>query len=183
MTNSNVSYIISHIVCITKAGVIGKGGVMPWYVKEDLAYFKKTTLGSPVIMGSKTWHSLSSPLPGRCNIVLSRSSLSVPSEVSVCSSIHEAIEHAKSLADNGRIFIIGGGEVYRATLPYIQRIYLNQLSIDIEGDTYYPSVSMQDFTLEQESIITASFAPTKNHYISGSVQTISLSTRIFKRIH
>lgn len=143
---------INHIVCTSKNWVIGRDGDMPWHLPEDLKFFKKTTMGCPVIMGRRTFESIGRALPGRLNIVLTRdSSYKVPEGVAVTSSIDSAIELAKASGSAESavedIFIIGGGEIYRQSMPLIERLYLTQIHREIEGDTVYGPVDLSLFEL------------------------------------
>ena len=97
---------ISLIVAYAQNNIIGKQGVMPWSIPADLAYFKKTTMGSPIIMGRVTWESLGRPLPGRLNIVISRNSDYEAKGAELVSDLRSAIELAKQEAPNQEIFII-----------------------------------------------------------------------------
>ena len=143
---------INHIVCTSKNWVIGRDGDMPWHLPEDLKFFKKTTMGCPVIMGRRTFESIGRALPGRLNIVLTRdSSYKVPEGVAVTSSIDSAIDLAKASGSAEStvedIFIIGGGEIYRQSMPLIERLYLTQIHREIEGDTVYGPVDLSLFEL------------------------------------
>lgn len=143
---------INHIVCTSKNWVIGRDGDMPWHLPEDLKFFKKTTMGCPVIMGRRTFESIGRALPGRLNIVLTRdSNYNVPEGVAVTSSIDSAIELAKASGSAESsvedIFIIGGGEIYRQSMSLIDRLYLTQIHREIEGDTIYGPVDLSLFEL------------------------------------
>ncbi len=134
---------ISIIVAIADNGAIGKGNKLLWHISEDLRYFKKVTTGYPVIMGRKTWESLGRPLPGRRNIVISRSLKSL-SGAEVFSSLEESLEVLKDF--NGEIFIIGGGEIYRQALPIAQKLYLTRVHITAaDADTFFPAISPDEW--------------------------------------
>ncbi|MHC1779820.1 MAG: dihydrofolate reductase [Bacteroidales bacterium] len=130
---------ISIIVAVAQNGAIGKDNRLLWHISEDLKYFKKVTSGNPVVMGRKTWESIGKPLPGRRNIVISRSLDSLPG-AEVFKSLELALEVVgKSGADE--IFIIGGGEIYRQALPFASKLYLTKVHVTIEdADTFFPSV-------------------------------------------
>lgn len=114
--------------------VIGKDGELPWHYPEDLKYFKRTTMGHPVLMGRGVFESIDEqPLPGRENVVLSRSRNY--KEVPTFSSIDEALEHLKN---NDIIFCIGGGEIYRQLLSRADKLYITEIHESYEGDTYFP---------------------------------------------
>ena len=129
------------IAAIAENGVIGKDGGMPWHLPEDFAHFKKTTMGHPVIMGRVNFEDvlegLGEPLPGRTNIVLSRSDPDLPDDVVIVESIPEAIEAAKSTGSD-RAFVAGGAEIYAQMLPLVDRLILSELPDGHAGDTYFP---------------------------------------------
>lgn len=113
--------------------VIGKDGDLPWHYSEDLKYFKRTTMGHPMIMGRVVFEELDGPLPGRENIVLSRSRNY--DHVPTFSSFDEAIDYVK---DKDLVFLIGGGEVYRQFLDQCDKLYVTEIHQEYEGDTYFP---------------------------------------------
>ena len=129
-------------------GVIGKNGDLPWRQSTDLQFFKKTTLGKTVVMGRKTWDSLPFPLPGRRNIVISRSKRD---DVEVMS-----IEEVRELAKTEDLFIIGGGEIYSIFIKESSIIYRTIIDSQIEdGDTFSPEINPEEFELETEQIVKA----------------------------
>ena len=129
-------------------GVIGKNGDLPWRQSTDLQFFKKTTLGKTVVMGRKTWDSLPFPLPGRRNIVISRSNRD---DVEVMS-----IEEVRRLAKTDDLFVIGGGEIYSIFIEESSVIYRTIIDSKIEdGDTFAPEIKPEDFSLESEEIVKA----------------------------
>ena len=129
-------------------GVIGKNGDLPWRQSTDLQFFKKTTLGKTVVMGRKTWDSLPFPLPGRRNIVISRSNRD---DVEVMS-----IEEVRGLAKTDDLFVIGGGEIYSIFIEESSIIYRTIIDSKIEdGDTFAPEINPEDFILESEEIVKA----------------------------
>lgn len=114
--------------------VIGKEGTLPWHYSEDLKYFKRITMGHPIVMGRGVFEELNEkPLPGRENIVLSRSKAydHVPS----FNSIPAALEYLKG---NDLVFIIGGGEIYRQLLPDADKLFVTEIHETFEGDTFFP---------------------------------------------
>ena len=129
-------------------GVIGKNSDLPWRQSTDLQFFKKTTLGKTVVMGRKTWDSLPFPLPGRRNIVISRSNRD---DVEVMS-----IEEVRGLAKTDDLFVIGGGEIYSIFIEESSVIYRTIIDSKIEdGDTFAPEINPEDFSLESEEIVKA----------------------------
>jgi len=131
------------------ARIIGCDGRLPWHLPEDLTHFKNLTMGGIVIMGRKTWESLPPrfrPLPGRTNIVISRQpeSLELPDGVLAVASPELAREMALKLTtDQQRIWVIGGAEIYRATLSWIDELHLTQVHGVHEGDARLPEFEDQ----------------------------------------
>ncbi len=114
--------------------VIGKDGSLPWHYSEDLKFFKKTTMGSPLLMGRGVFEELNEkPLPGRRNVVLSRSKNY--GHVATFSSIEDAIQY---LSEDDKVFIIGGGEIYRQTMDLADELVITEIKEEYEGDTYFP---------------------------------------------
>ncbi|MGR0319959.1 dihydrofolate reductase [Agromyces sp. ZXT2-3] len=121
-------------------GVIGAGGGMPWHVPEDLAHFKRTTHGAPVVMGRRTWESLPPrfrPLPGRANIVVTRQADWHADGAVRAGSVDEALALAASDAEN-RIWVIGGAELFARTIGLADRLVVTELDLDVDGDTFAP---------------------------------------------
>ncbi|PLW83557.1 dihydrofolate reductase [Kineobactrum sediminis] len=139
---------IALMVAMAANGVIGRDGGLPWHLSEDLRYFKRTTMGKPIIMGRKTWESIGRPLPGRPNIVVSRSqNLDIPG-VHVEGSLGEALELAAGLSAAtgiGEVMVIGGAQLYEAALPRADRLYVTEIHAQVEGDTLFPAVDWQQW--------------------------------------
>ena len=126
--------MISLVYAISKNGVIGKDGALPWHVPSDLKHFKALTLGKPVIMGRKTWASLPrKPLAGRPNIVVSRRPGLLAEGASAVTDLDQAVAMA---GDVPEVCVIGGAELFKAFLPKAGRIYLTRILADVEGDTF-----------------------------------------------
>jgi dihydrofolate reductase len=139
---------ISHIVAISENHIIGCAGRMPWHIPEDFKFFKQTTMGHAIIMGRKTWESIGRALPGRLSIIVTRSkSLPVPAGVIIKDSIEAAITYCRDhQADWGsECFIVGGGEIYKQSLPLISRVYLTIVHKTVDGDTVYPRLPTDEF--------------------------------------
>ena len=131
---------ISAIVATDRNRCIGRAGDIPWYLPADLRFFKRTTLGHPVIMGRKTFRSIGRPLPKRTNIVLTRDPFFTATGVVVVHSLREAIEHP-AVAQAERAFIIGGGELYRQSMDLVDSVYLTIVGTEVEdGDTFFPEL-------------------------------------------
>ena len=140
--------IISQIVAVSKNFVIGDQGKIPWHSSADFKFFKKTTMGKPIIMGRKTYVSIGKPLPGRLNIVITRSpeNFEGHDSVVVVSSISEAVDRAKK-EDVTEIFIIGGATIYEQTKNITQRLYLTVVDIEANGDAHFDEAFLNDFKL------------------------------------
>ncbi|MEY4701425.1 MAG: hypothetical protein RL326_1612, partial [Pseudomonadota bacterium] len=135
---------VAAVVAMDEKRVIGLAGALPWNVPEDLAHFRALTKGHIVVMGRKTWESLPEkfrPLPGRANVVVSRdiAKLRLPAGVVGATSPEEALRAATSMARDGqRVWIIGGAELYRATLPFCAEVHLTVIDGSHDGDAWLP---------------------------------------------
>lgn len=127
--------IISLIAAMAKDRVIGKDNQMPWHLPADFAWFKRCTMGKPIIMGRKTFDSIGRALPGRLNIVISRDKALTIEGVTVVASIEQAIERVQGEQE---VMIIGGGSIYQACLAKADKLYLTFIDAEIEGDTRFP---------------------------------------------
>lgn len=137
------------IAAMSENRVIGKDGQIPWRIPEDLRRFKELTTPHPIIMGRKTFDSIGRPLPKRSNIVLSRDIDFNPIGIYRTPRLKDAISFASEL-DKERIFIIGGGEIYRQTLYLTQRLFLTVIDGNFEGDTYFPNYSVFNKVVYEE---------------------------------
>jgi len=151
---------ISAIVAMDEHNCIGVDNQIPWYLPSDLQYFKKITLGHPVIMGRKSFRSIGRPLPKRTNIVVSRDPFFIASGVLTALSIEEAIDLAT--AENAaEIFIIGGGNIYEQTQSLWDRIYLTEVAASFDGDTFFPKINPEEWN---EVFREAHLADEKNEF-------------------
>lgn len=133
---------VTLVVARAHGGVIGWRNTLPWHLPEDLKLFRQLTSGQAVLMGRRTWESIGRPLPNRRNFVLSRdASWSAEGALRVA-SLDEAIAHAGDLDE---LFIIGGAQVYAATLPRCERIVLTEIDLACEGDTVFPPLQEHDW--------------------------------------
>lgn len=127
---------ISLVVAVSRNGVIGRGGRLPWHISSDLKLFKALTMGKPVIMGRKTWEGLPrKPLPGRSNIIITRQHDFVAEGAEVVADAAAALAKAGEAEE---IAVIGGGEIYQMFLPVANRIYMTFVDLDVDGDTFFP---------------------------------------------
>jgi dihydrofolate reductase len=131
---------LTAIVAMTPERVIGRAGTLPWHLPEDLAFFKRTTSGHPVVMGRKTYQSLGRPLPQRRNIVLTRDPNWSAAGVEV---IHAPAELAGLPGLDGKVFIIGGAEIYQAFLPQLADLLVSHVVERHAGDTRFPEYEAQ----------------------------------------
>ena len=140
-------------------GVIGKDNTLPWHLPEDLAHFKRTTLGCPVIMGRKTWDSLPPkfrPLPGRLNIVVTRDTGFVADGASVAHSL----EAARDLCPPGsHAWVIGGAQIYAQALPLAHTVVVTEIARDFEGDAFAPALGTEWREAAREEHVAASGLP------------------------
>jgi len=136
MTKPLISIIVAH----SNNMVIGRANSLPWRLPDDLKRFKRLTSGHPIIMGRKTYQSINKPLPDRANIVVTHdANLEIPGCI-MAHSINEAINKAKEI-DKEEIFIIGGAKIYAESLSQVNRLYVTQVDIDVEGDAFFPEYS------------------------------------------
>ena len=130
--------MMSFVVAVSRNGVIGREGALPWHISSDLRRFKEITMGKPVIMGRKTWDSLPrKPLPGRRNIVITRQPGFAAEGAETATTPEDALRLA---GDAPEVAVIGGGEIYRLFWPAADRLYLTEVDLEIEGDTHFPAV-------------------------------------------
>jgi len=134
---------IALIVAMTQNRVIGAGGGMPWHISSDLMHFKKITMGKPIIMGGKTHRSIGKALPGRDNIVITRTPDDLPEDVVPARDLAHALEQADICAkarDVDETMIIGGGEIYAQAIAQADVIYLTEIHETVNGDTFFPTI-------------------------------------------
>ncbi len=153
---------VSAIVAMARNHVIGRDNALIWHLPEDLKHFKTTTMGKPLVMGRKSFESLGSkPLPGRPHIVISRRSAQdnpFPDQVFYVLTIEAGLALAKEKAcalETDEIFITGGGEIYKQTLPLVERLYLTVLDRDYKGDTVFPAFDPAEWTMLSEKAFPA----------------------------
>ena len=159
---------VSLIVAMAKNHVIGRDNQLPWHLPEDLRYFKRVTMGKPVIMGRKTFESIGRPLPGRANIVITRNTEWQAEGVHVVHSLDAAIDHCRKLCAADGIeeaMVIGGAEIYSQALHRADRLYLTWVHAHVEGDAWFPDfpreewqeIAVEDFHAEGNNPYDYSF--------------------------
>jgi dihydrofolate reductase len=139
--------LVSIIAAMDRNRLIGNKNQLPWHLPADLAHFKKVTMGKPVIMGRKTFESIGRPLPGRTNIVLTRSADFHAEHVRVAHSLQQALEYSTG---NDEVMIIGGSSIYELALPEATRLYMTYVHETYQGDAWFP-----EFDLGQWRVIAS----------------------------
>jgi len=158
----------SMIVAMAENRVIGINNNLPWYLPNDLKYFKQVTMGKPILMGRKTYESIGKPLPGRTNIVLTRDKTWSAEGVKAVNELEQAFQLAESILDidgKDEMMVIGGDQIYQSTLAEIDRIYLTKVHAEVNGDAYFPEldwaqwkeVGREDFEAEGSNPYDYSF--------------------------
>jgi dihydrofolate reductase len=141
------------VAAVAANGVIGRHGHLPWHLPEDLKHFKRLTLGHPVIMGRKTWESLNGrPLPGRDNIVVTRTAGYEAPGAAVASSLDAALALC---AGEGVVFVIGGEQLFAESLPAAAGLVLTEIHRDYEGDVSFPKYDRSRWRESQRELHTA----------------------------
>lgn len=155
--------MLALIWAMARNRVIGRNNTLPWRLPADLRHFRSITTGHPVVMGRKTFESLGKPLPGRTNIVLTRDAGYSPSGCLVARALDEALALAgrHTSAVDPLIFIIGGENLYRQTLPRADRLYITLVDTEVEGDAHFPDFPAVDW---QETGREMHAADDKNAY-------------------
>ena len=124
------------IVARARNGVIGRDNALPWHLPEDLAFFKRTTMTHPIIMGRKTWDSIGRPLPGRRSIVVTRNALWKAPGAERASSINAAVSACRAAP---KAFVIGGAQLFAEALPLASELFVTEIDRDIDGDVVLPA--------------------------------------------
>ena len=142
--------IISHLVAVSNDLVIGVDNDLPWNLKDDLAHFKKYTLNKIIIMGRKTFESIGRPLPNRINYVISRTVKEIDG-AHVFDNLETAMlaaeKHNHEMGIVNEIVIIGGGYLFKETLPVMNKLVITKVDCNVLGDIYYPKVEMENWKL------------------------------------
>ena len=133
---------IGLIAALDRRRAIGRGNALPWHLPDDFKHFKALTLGKPILMGRKTAQSLGRALPGRLNVVVSRTpDYAAPGAV-LAGSLADALDKA---GNEGEIFVIGGADLYRQALPLAGRLYLTEIAADFDGDARFPEIDPDEW--------------------------------------
>lgn len=137
---------ISIIAAVGKNLELGKGNDLVWHFREDMKFFKEVTTGNTVVMGRKTFESLPHALPNRRNVVITKNADYVAEGAEVVTSLEEAMK----ITENDNVFIIGGGTIYTAFMPFADKLYLTEIDAeDKDADVFFPSYDKADYIAEQ----------------------------------
>lgn len=139
---------VSMIVAAAQNGTIGRDNALPWRLPDDLRYFRRVTMGKPVVMGRRTFDAIGRALPGRDNIVVSRNPAFTAAGASVVHDLDEAFTRATASAQSSTVdewMLLGGAQLYAAAMPRIQRLYLTRVHADIAGDAHLPPLDMGEW--------------------------------------
>ena len=151
---------VALVAAVARGGVIGRANTIPWRLPEDLVRFRELTTGHPVVMGRRTWDSLHErfrPLPGRRNIVVSRNPDWSAHGAERAGSLDQALELA---APAERVFVVGGGQLYAEALPLADDLYLTEIEVEVDGDTYFPGWERTAFDeVSREEAVSADGIP------------------------
>ena len=164
--------MLSIIAAIGQNNELGKNGHMPWHIPEELAYFKRMTMGHTLIMGRKTFESLPGVLPGRPHVIVTRDTTYTPVGIGNGAVGVKVIHNLEQIANYDDAFIIGGGEIYSATLHLAQRLYLTRIHAGFDADTFFPTITPTDFQLVSVSEVQHS-----------AKQNLSFTYEVYERIN
>jgi len=161
--------LISLIAAVSSNGVIGKDNKLPWHLPADLQYFKKTTLGHPIIMGRKNFESIGRALPGRTNIVLSRNQNFAAEGIIKVGSLKESFDIAQKTGTE-ECFVIGGAEIYKEALPFCQKLYITRVHGIFEGNIFMPEFEKEFSRISCETHLEYDFEILQRSTSSNSNQ-------------
>ena len=133
---------MKNLILIAAAGEsneLGKNGDLPWHLPDDFQHFKQTTTGHPMIMGRKTFDTFPKPLPNRLHIIVTRDKEYAVNHEN-CLVVYSLEEALKEVSENEKVFVIGGGEIYKQALPFAAQIELTRVHATFEADTYFPEI-------------------------------------------
>jgi dihydrofolate reductase len=139
---------LAFVVAVARNGVIGRNNALPWHLPEDMKFFKRVTMGKPVLMGRRTWESIGRPLPGRSNIVITHQEDYEAEGIKVVNSLQEArtlAEHIAEIDGVEEAAIIGGAFIFAEALPITDRMYYTEVHADVEGDVYFPEFDRDEW--------------------------------------
>ncbi len=140
--------MITLVVAADSKNGIGKNNEMPWHMPADLRHFRRVTTGHPIVMGSKTYKAIGKALPGRTNIVVTRNSNWFEEGILIVNSLKEALKHAKKIDEN--VMVIGGGEIFKQTLPLADAVEFTRIEADVQADTFFPELPEGEWEMVSE---------------------------------
>jgi len=150
---------VALIAGVARNNVIGANGGIPWRIPSDMAFFKRTTMGKPIVMGRKQYETVGRPLPGRTNIVVTRQRNYRLEGVIVVQNLAEALEKAQEIAVKdgaSEVMVIGGGEIYAQAMPLAQRLYISHVDLAPAGDIVFPPIDAAVWQVVEEPEVTPS---------------------------
>ncbi len=153
--------MISLIVAVSKNGVIGNKGCIPWRIKGEQRRFRELTTGNAVIMGRKSYEEIGHPLPNRLNIIVSGTAEFEGENLLMAHSVAEAIE----LAGDKDVYISGGAGIYAEAMPLVERMYITEVEAEVEGDTFFPEFNAADFERVEDEHVEGDIPYTYVTYI------------------
>jgi dihydrofolate reductase len=154
-----MSVVIAMIAAVADNRVIGAAGRIPWRLPSDMAFFRRMTMGKPIVMGRKQFESVGRPLPGRSNLVVSRQAGYQPEGVIVINDLEAALEHGRTIAamdGTAEAMVIGGGEIYAEAMAAADRLYITHVALRPEGDIVFPPIDPGEWTVVEEPIVEPS---------------------------
>lgn len=138
--------MISFILAMDDNRVIGKDNQLPWHLPEDLKFFKRVTMGHPIVMGRKTYDSIGRPLPGRENIIITRNPDYRNDDCTVFNRIDDFLAYCTEKPEE-EFFVIGGAEIFHQMLNNADRLYITEIHEEFEGDTFFQEIDMENWNL------------------------------------
>lgn len=148
-----MSIPIAMIAGVARNGVIGADGTIPWKIPSDMAYFKRMTMGKPIVMGRKQYESVGRPLPGRTNIVVTRQPGYAREGIEVFATLEAGLDRGRQVAARDgapEVMVIGGGEIYAQALDRAARLYISHISLDPAGDVVFPAIDPEVWRVVDE---------------------------------
>ena len=133
---------LSLIVAMDDKRLIGNKNKLPWHLPADLAFFKRTTMGKPIVMGRKTFESIGKPLPGRRNIVITRDAAFSASGCEITNSVEAAMLLTR---DDDEVMLIGGASLYQQTIARAMQLYITRIHYSFDGDTWFPEINLSEW--------------------------------------
>lgn len=157
LNDKNIELV--HVVAFDRAYCIGKDNQLAWHVPEDLQHFKAITSGGVIVMGRKTFESMGRPLPNRINWVITRDKQWTAEGVKIAHSLEDALQQASEdvaqSEQKNSLFVIGGGEIFKQTLPIMDRLEISRIDVDVQGDAFYPQIPAEFSLCGQEQGVSA----------------------------